>query len=78
MKFWYLAPLYVGLLTGSAGLLKEFAEKGESMWLGGLFPLFYTLIFAAIWWLNEVYGVRKLSRLRDQVTSGIEGGETQC
>lgn len=78
VKFWYLAPLYVGLLTGSAGLLKEFAERGESLWLAILFPSFYTLVFAGIWWLNEVYGVRKLSRLRAQVTAGIEEGETQC
>lgn len=78
VKFWYLAPLYVGLLTGSAGLVKELAEKGESIWLAALFPLFYTLVFVAIWWLNEVYGVRKLERMRAQVTSGIEGGETQC
>jgi len=77
VKFWYLAPLYVGLLTGSAGLVKELAEKGESIWLAAVFPLFYTLVFAGIWWLNEVYGVRKLSRLRAQITSGIEG-ETQC
>src|SRR5579863_5318380 len=62
VKFWYLAPLYVGLLTGSAGLLKELAERGASIWLAAVFPLFYTLVFAAIWWLNEVYAVRKLER----------------
>jgi protein-S-isoprenylcysteine O-methyltransferase Ste14 len=78
VKFWYLLPIYVGLLTGSAGLLKKQADKGTLTWGAALFPLFYTLVFAAIWWLNEVYGVRKLERMRAQVTSGIDEGETQC
>jgi len=78
VKFWYLLPLYVGLLIGSVGLLKEQAEKGASLWLVALFPVFYTLFFAFIWWLNEVRGVRKLEWLREQVTSGIQDGETPC
>ncbi|HXA07009.1 MAG TPA: hypothetical protein VNY30_19315 [Bryobacteraceae bacterium] len=41
-------------------------------------PLIYTLIFAGIWWLNEIYGVRKLERMRAQVTFGTAEGESQC
>jgi hypothetical protein len=78
VKFWYLAPFYAGLLTASVGTLKERAEKGLLTWVDGIFPLFYTVLFAAIWWLNEIHGVRKLERMRSQVTSGIEGEETQC
>jgi hypothetical protein len=78
VKFWYLLPVYVGLLTGSAGLLKEQDEKGALTWLAAMPPLFYTLVFAAIWWLNEIYAVRKLERMRDQVTSGIDAGGGQC
>jgi len=78
VKFWYLAPIYLGLLIGSVGLLKELADKGTLTWSVFLFPLFYTLIFAGIWWLNEVYAVGKLRRMREQVASGLEDGETQC
>jgi hypothetical protein len=76
VKFWYLAPFYASLLTASVGTLKE--RAGALTWVDGMFPLFYTLMFAAIWWLNEVQGVRKLERMRAQVTSGIEEAEPQC
>ena len=62
VKFWYLAPMYVGLLTGSVGLLKEHAEKGTLTWPAALYPLFYTLLFAAVWWLNEVHAVPQTTR----------------
>jgi hypothetical protein len=78
VKFWYLAPMYVGLLIVSAGLLKERVEKGSPIGLAVLYPLVYTLVFAGIWWMNEVYAVRKLERMRAQVTSAIEEAETQC
>jgi hypothetical protein len=74
VKFWYLLPMYVGLLTGSAGMLKEKAERGPLTWVDALFPAIYTLIFAGIWWLNEGYGLSKLQRMRQQVTSGLEAG----
>ncbi|MBZ5593610.1 MAG: hypothetical protein LAP39_15325 [Acidobacteriia bacterium] len=74
VKFWYLAPFYVGLLISSVGLLKELAEKGAPTWFAFLFPAIYTLIFAGIWWLNEVYSVRKLKSMRAQVLSGIGEG----
>ena len=77
VKFWYLAPMYVGLLTVSAGLLKERVEKGSPIGLAVLYPIFYTLLGAGIWWMTEVYAVRKLEQMRARVTSGIEGG-TKC
>jgi hypothetical protein len=78
VKFWYLAPMYVGLLVVSAGLLTERVQKGSPIGLAVLYPLVYTILFAGIWWMNEVYAVRKLERMRAQVTSAIEEAETQC
>lgn len=78
VKFWYLLPMYVGLLTSSVGLLKEQAEKRPLTLADAIFPLVYTLIFAGVWWLNEAYSVRKLQRLRTQVLSGIDEEEVQC
>jgi hypothetical protein len=78
VKFWYLAPFYVGLLTLNAGLVKELAEKGALTWWTFLFPLFYTLVFAALWWLNEIHGVGRLKRMREQVVSGVQEGEKEC
>jgi hypothetical protein len=71
-KFWYLLPIYVGLLTGAIGLLLEQAKARPLMWFDGLPPLFYTLIFAGLWWVNEVYAVRKLERSRTQILSGLD------
>ncbi len=78
VKFWYLAPMYVGLLTCSVGVLKQQAEKGALTWPATLYPLVYTVLFAGIWWMNEVYAVRKIERMRAQLTSGIEGGGAEC
>jgi len=78
VKFWYLAPLYAALLTGSLGYFKDRAARGALTWADAIMPLIYTLIFAGIWWLNEIYGVRKLERMRAQVTSGTAEGESQC
>jgi hypothetical protein len=78
VKFWYLLPFYVGLLTGSVGMLKERAASGPLTWLDAIGPIFYTLVFAGVWWLNEVYAVRKLQRMRTKLMSNMEEAETQC
>jgi len=78
VKFWYLAPMYVGLLTMTAGLLKERAASGTLKWLDALGAVVYTVVFAAIWWLNEVYGVRKLERMSAKLIAGGEEIETPC
>jgi hypothetical protein len=70
VKFWYLLPMYIGLLTLSAGIV---AEKGAFTWKDAFGPLIYTLFFAGVWWLNEVHTVRKLQRRRTQLISGMEG-----
>jgi hypothetical protein len=72
VKFWYLLPMYIGLLIGTAGLLKEQAESRSLTWADAFGPLGYTLIFAGVWWLNEVYTVGKLKRWRAQVVVGLD------
>lgn len=78
VKFWYMAPMYVGLLIMTAGLLKERAASSALTWRHAIGPIVYTVVFAAIWWLNEVYAVRKLERMRTKLMAGVEEPETQC
>ena len=68
-----LLPMYVGLLTSGGGLLKEHAEKGTLTWADAIAPLIYTLFLAGVWWLNEVYGVRKIQHWRTKLMSRTEG-----
>jgi hypothetical protein len=62
VKFWYLLPPYVGLLLLSSGLAYDHASRGRLGWNDAIGPAIYTVIFAAIWWLNEVNAVRRLKR----------------
>jgi len=78
VKFWYLAPMYVGLLTLSVGTLKARAEKGALTWVDAIYPSVYTLLFAAIWWLNEIHAVGRLRRMREKVVSGVQEGDGEC
>jgi hypothetical protein len=78
VKFWYLLPMYVGLLTLSAGWLHDSAGVQALTWRDGIFPLIYTLLFAGVWWLNEVYAVRKLEQRRMRLTSAVQQEESPC
>lgn len=78
VKFWYLLPMYVGLLTLTAGLWKERAAMGALTWRDAIGPIAYTLIFAVIWWANEVWAVRKLERVRAKLMAGGEEIGTPC
>lgn len=71
VKFWYLLPMYIGLLINTIGLLKEQAQTRQLMWMDAIAPLIYTLIFGGLWWLNEVYAVQKLQRFRTEILSGL-------
>jgi hypothetical protein len=68
-KYWYLLPMYVGLLVASAGNFVERARLGLFGWrdLGG--PAIYTIVFGAVWWLNEIAGVRRLRCERSRLVS---------
>jgi hypothetical protein len=78
VKYWYLAPMYIGLLTLSAGMLWERSEKGALTWDAVTGPVVYTLVFAAVWWLNEVYAVGKLKRARAALMAGISDADDLC
>jgi hypothetical protein len=75
VKYWYLLPMYVGLLIMSAGLFLERAKAGTMGWrdIGG--PAVYTAVFAAVWWLNEVASVRRLRQQRSKLLSMTGGTE---
>jgi hypothetical protein len=72
VKFWYLTPMYLGLLVSSAGMLTERAQTRPITWADAIPPLVYTLIFAGVWWLNEVYGVRKLQQMRFTLEQDVQ------
>ncbi len=78
VKCWYLLPIYVGLLTLSVGQMQQHAAMGAITWIDGVGPVFYTLVFGGIWWLNEVYAVRKLEQRRMRLTSGVQEEESPC
>jgi hypothetical protein len=60
VKYWYLLPMYVGLLIMSTGIFLQRARGGNLGWLDLAVPAFYTIIFATVWWLNESFAVRRL------------------
>lgn len=60
VKCWYLLPPYVGLLLASAGIVKARIAEGQPGWPQLIAVAIYTGVFGFVWWLNEVYGVRKL------------------
>jgi len=63
VKYWYLLPPYLGLLLGTLGALQERA-RGGLRWIDLIWPAVYTAVFAAVWWLNEVYSVGRLRKER--------------
>jgi hypothetical protein len=67
VKYWYLLPPYLGLLTLTAGQLLARAKAGGLNWGDAVYPAIYTVFFAAVWWLNEVYTVGKLRESRAKI-----------
>ena len=62
VKYWYLLPMYVGLLIGSLG---KYLERPSPR--GWIAMLLYTAVFGGVWWLNAGPVVRKLLQARDRV-----------
>jgi len=69
VKYWYLLPIYIGLLILSVGLSLEHAQQGAPVWIDLIAPVIYTIVFGVIWWLNEVPAVRRLLSERAQLLS---------
>jgi hypothetical protein len=59
-----------------AGLLRAAAADNAVRLFLAAYAVVVTVFCGFVWWLNEVRGVRKIERLRAQVTSETEQGET--
>jgi hypothetical protein len=77
-KFWFLLPMYVGLLLLTAGDVTAHAAAGKLTWRDAVGPVFYTLVFAVIWWANDVYAAGKLQHWRTRLESGVQVGDLEC
>jgi len=67
VKFWYLLPLYLGLLIAAAGNVIARTAEGRPGWPELVTIPIFTAVFGFIWWLNEAYGVRKLRHARQRL-----------
>jgi hypothetical protein len=67
VKYWYLLPMWIGLLIASTGTLLNASRQRPIGWYDFFAPAIYTAVFAFVWWLNESYGVRRLSSERARV-----------
>ena len=75
VKYWYLLPLYVGILVISLGRGLQAHAEGKSPRDAVVYMAAVTCLYVLIWILNEVYGVRRLERLKRELSS-IEGSES--
>ncbi len=69
VKYWYLLPMYIGLLIMSLGIAMQTAPAGIPVWVDLIGPAICTIVFGIIWWLNEVPAVRRLRTERAQLLS---------
>jgi hypothetical protein len=67
VKYWYLLPLWIGLMLSNLGGLRYQSHHGGIGWFSFIVTAIYTAGFAFVWWLNEVKGVGHLRNLRAQV-----------
>ena len=67
VKYWYLLPPWIGLLTASAGVMLHESRNGRLGWYEFIGPAVYTAFFGLVWWLNEVHGVAHLRAERARV-----------
>jgi hypothetical protein len=70
-KFWYVLPLYMAVLVIMAGSILERARTRPLVWSDATPVVLQTLFFGAVWWLNEVYAVRKLRKARLQLDCNL-------
>jgi len=67
VKYWYLLPPFLGLTLASAGIIGANRAAGRPVWPQLISMAIYAAVFAAVWWANEVYAVRKLRGERDRL-----------
>jgi hypothetical protein len=71
VKYWYILPLWVGLLLNAAAYR---VGGGDNIRFLSI-VIFVTAVSAGVWWLNEGPGVRYLQRKRQELAAliGEEG-----
>jgi hypothetical protein len=75
VKYWYVLPPYIGVLTLSAGILMEVSKHRPLNPKDFVSPAICTTVSVLIWWLNEGYGVRKLRKERESLLEATKGLE---
>ncbi|MGJ5816741.1 hypothetical protein [Paludibaculum fermentans] len=74
VQFWYLGPLYAGLLIANAGTALRLTREGRSVLGPVLTVALVTLVFAAILLLNQRVGVGRMRSVRKELVQ-LFGGE---
>jgi len=74
-KYWFLLPMYVGLLLLTAGDVMTRSGGSGVTWKDAFGPALYTIVFAVIWWANDVYAANKLRSWRTQLENGTQPGD---
>jgi hypothetical protein len=71
VKYWYVLPMWLGFVLYTLGLVEKhgWTPRPFDWWiLGGA-----TAICGFTVWLNEVWGVRRLRKERDEITRMLQG-----
>jgi hypothetical protein len=68
VKFWYLLPLWIGLLALALARYRIDRDLPATLFSLGIPTVFCGLV----WWLNEVPGVRYLRRRQAELAGLIE------
>jgi len=74
-KYWYLLPMYVGLVVMTAGPVLAGERTGTVSAKLMIALAGFTAFFAFVWWLNEVYAVGKLRKGREKLEAMLRGEE---
>lgn len=74
VQYWYLGPLYAGLLIANAGTALRLAREGRSVVSPVLTVALVTLVFAGILLLNQRAGVGRMKSVRKELVE-LTGGE---
>jgi hypothetical protein len=81
-KYWYLLPMYVGLVVMTLGPVLAGARTAKLSAVLVATLAGFTAFFGFVWWLNEVYAVGKLRKGRAKVEAMLRGeavsGEAGC
>jgi uncharacterized protein involved in response to NO len=71
VKYWYLLPMYAGLLVANLGFWLRMHGTGQSARPALVSMAIVTVAFGFVWILNEVYSVRCLEKLKREL-KGME------